>query len=292
MPKRNIIFDSQILNSVQMCALRTDLYFHRNLRVPEPAVPLQTGDLLHQMLEKYYLVLKEMKTELVYSDEAFEKVLAACISFGEEYSAGLSINASEVDEVIKHFTENIRFHRMDGMTVKDVESVFIVPILADDEELGIYYSGKIDLICELPEEGELVVDHKSARRATEPDPLSNQFTGYAYATGIRNVMINRIGFQKTLKPADRFKRPVIRYSKEQIERWRQNTIWWGRQYAFFLDTGQWPENRTSCDKFGGCLFHRICNSATEEARDWIIKSAYVVGETWDPTKNLKEANNE
>src|SRR5688572_8744661 len=101
--KRNIRFDSTILNSVQLCALRTKFYHVDNLRLPQTAVPLETGDLLHKMLEMYYLGVKEHGTALIYSDEDFKAHVEACIAFGEQYSVSLSINTEEVDETIKHF---------------------------------------------------------------------------------------------------------------------------------------------------------------------------------------------
>lgn len=287
MSKVNIIFDSQVLNSIQLCALRTKLYFQDNFRLPQVAEPLETGDLLHKILEKYYLGHKEGGTVLLYSDEAFKTHVDSCITFGEQYSTTLSLTAESTDEVIKHFTENVNFFRMDGMVVEKVESAFIVPLHVEDD-LGIYYSGKIDLIANMPTYGRVLIDHKSQRRATDPDILSNQFTGYSFATGIPNVMINRVGFQKTYTAEKRFTRPVLLYSQDLINRWKTNTIWWGRQYAFFLEFGEWPENRTSCDKYGGCVFQRICGASTDEAREWIKQSAYIIGEKWDPTKALIE----
>lgn len=289
--KKRLIFDSQILNSVQMCAARTDMYFEKNLRPPTPAMPLETGDLFHKMMECYYKNLKEHGTEITYSNENFEKLLETCIEVGQEHSVTLSLQPSEVEEVIYHFTKSCKFHRMDGIIVKDVESAFIVPIY-DGEDLAIYYSGKIDLIANLPNLGDVVIDHKTMRRNSDPEPLSNQFTGYSFATGIKTVVINKVGFQKTLKPEQRFVRPAIFYTEHLWEQWRADTIWWGRQYAFYLETGEWPRNRTSCDKFGGCLFMPICNAATEEARDWLMKTSYVVGEAWDPTAVLKEKEKE
>lgn len=287
MSKRNIIFDSQILNSVQLCALRTKFYFQDNLRLPQIAEPLEAGDLLHKMLEEYYKGIKEHGTALLYSDSDFKAHVDKCISFGEEYSTSLSIMTETVDEVIKHFTENVNFFRMDGITIEEIESAFIVP-LHDDDDLGIYYSGKIDLIATLPTYGRVLIDHKSQRRAMDPDILSNQFTGYAFATGINTVMINRIGFQKTYTAEKRFTRPVLLYSQDLINRWKTNTIWWARQYAFYLEFGEWPENRTSCDKYGSCLFARICGASTDEAREWIIKSAYIIGPEWDPTAHMSK----
>lgn len=285
--KKHIIFDSQILNSVQLCALRTNYYLQKNLRMPEVPVPLETGDLLHKMLECYYLNIKEHGTEVIYDNDNFNKLIDTCVGIGEAHSVTLSLQPSEVEETIFHFTEYTKHTRMDGLVVKEVEQAFISQIY-DSPDLAIYYSGKIDLIADVPNFGDSVIDHKSMRRYQPPEPLSNQFTGYSFCTKIKTVIVNKIGFQKSLKPEDRFKRDPIIYTEDMWFEWQKDTIWWARQYAYFIQFNEWPRNRTSCDKYGGCLFQRICNANNEEAREWLIKTAYVVGEEWDPTAVLNK----
>lgn len=284
--RENIILDSQILNSIQLCAYKTDLAFNQDLRLPIVAEPLESGDLFHKLMECYYSDLRDAGTEITYDNQKFKESIDKAITLGEEYSVNLSIDTKQVSEIIYQFKENITFFRMDGWKILEVEKSFIT-LLYEDENLRIFLTGKIDVIAEVPYVGLSVIDHKTSKRRQEPEPLSNQFTLYSYATGIPDVLINRVGFQKTLAPEERFQRQNLHYTNYQIEHWKENTIWWAKYYYFCLKNNSWPENRTSCDKFGGCQFDKICKSATEEGRENMITSNFIVGPKWDVTGNLK-----
>lgn len=289
--KKNIIFDGSILNEVQLCAARAQFSHELNLRPAEgPATPLEEGDLLHHILENYYNGIKNKGVELLYDNSSFDAFIEQCVSDGETYAVNKNLLPQEVSTVIYQFQEYVKHYRMDGLTIKEVERPFIVPVYEDDE-ITISYTGKIDLIGDAPNFGTSIIDHKKSSRTQVPSSLSNQFTGYSFATGIRMVIVNKIGFQKTLSPEDRFKRYPIFYTDNQIERWKKNTIWWGLQYAFYIENDTWPENRTSCDKYAGCIFTPICEASTQEAREWIMTTRFITGEPWDVTKVLREENN-
>lgn len=288
--RKNIIFDSQILNSVQLCAYKTELTFGKNLQPIQKAEPMEEGDLLHKMFEFYNSKLKE-NPAIVYED-SWENLVKEATELGGRYSVELSLNAAEVDSVIYQFTEYTKFTRMDGVKVLEVEKPFIIELYQDDQ-LGIYYTGKIDRYTETPNFGLVPRDYKKAAQNRRPSSLSNQFTGYAFATwpkdaNIHYVIVDKVGFQKTLPPEERFRSYPLAYTMDMIDDWKENSIWWGKQYAYFLETGTWPKNRTSCDKYGGCIFEDICASATEEARLHKLNTEFIVGEKWDPTKVLRK----
>ena len=174
---------------------------------------------------------------------------------------------------------------MDGWKILEVEKAFISELFKD-EEIGIYLTGKIDVIADVPNYGISVIDHKSSRRSQEVEPLSNQFTLYSWATEIKTIIINKVGFQKTVPPEKRFSRHPLFYTNVQIERWVKNTIWWCKFYAFCLENDSWPENRTSCDKYGGCIYTPICRSATDEGMIAQISNNFIKGKKWDVTEIL------
>ena len=286
--KKNIIFDSQILNCVQLCAQRTQFEFELDLRPPTTPEPFEEGDLLHKMMEAYYLGIKEGGYDLLYSDENFKAHVEYCLELGEKHSVSLDINSAEVAAVLYQFEKYTQHFRMDGWVPLEVERPYIVPVY-DSEDLSIHYCGKIDLIANIPNFGNCVVDHKKAGRTQQPSALSNQFTGYSFATKLPNVWVNKVGFQKTLSEEQRFRRYPLFYTEDSIKRWVRNTIFWGQQYAFYLENDTWPENRTSCDKYSGCIFEPICLSATDEAREYLMRANFVKGDKWDPTAVLKKA---
>lgn len=286
--KVNIVFDSQILNSVQLCALRTKYAFHDDLQPPEKATPLEEGDLLHQMFEVYNLGLIEGNNEEIkYDNEKWPKLVDKAVAHGEEASVTMGLFPAEVSEVIFQFREYCKHNRLDGIKILEVERPFMIE-LYNDEDLRVLYTGKIDRYTDSPNYGLCPRDYKKSKRTETPSALSNQFTGYAYATGSDIVLVDKVGFQKTLTPEERFKTYTMYYTPAAKEEWKQDTIWWARQYAFYITTGTWPRNRTSCDKYSGCIFAKICEAATGEAREHIIKTQYIIGDHWDPTDVLKK----
>lgn len=292
MSRPNIIFDSQVLNAIQLCGYKLWLEFEKHYRPDTVATPFEEGDLLHKMLEMYYLAVKEHGVALLYSNEEFKSFIEKVIAFGEEYAlTNKDLTPEETSAVLYQFQEYTEHYRMDGLTVLEVEKPFIIN-LYEGEELGIYYTGKKDLVANDPEFGIVDIDHKKAARTQRPSSLSNQFTGYAYSNNygveVPYVIVNKVGFQKTLSREERFRRYPLPYSKDQLERWKNNTIYWGKQYAFYIENDTWPENRTSCDKYAGCIFQPHCESVTEEARQHLLNTRFVIGEPWDVTAVLKK----
>lgn len=286
MPRINVIFDSQILNSIQLCAYRTDLMFNKNLQPPVKAAPLEEGDLLHRMLEFQNLVLKAFPS-LPHDNTKWKKLVDAALYYGQRQSATMHLPATECEEVFFQYEKYANFNRMEGVVILEVERPFIIE-LYKDEDIGVYYTGKIDRLTDTPSFGICPRDYKKKGRNEEPLPLSNQFTGYACATESPYVIIDSVGFQKTLTPEDRFRWYPLQYTQHQIDIWKEDTIWWARQLAYFNEEGIWPRNRTSCDKYGKCLYHKICKAATPEAREMLMATDFIVADKWDPTEILKK----
>jgi PD-(D/E)XK nuclease superfamily len=285
--KTNILFDSTILNTLQMCAAKTKFEFEMNLRTLQKAEPLEKGDLLHKILEHYYLQHKEIGARLVLETDLFNKAKQEALEFGERHSMTLSLEQSVIQETMKQTEIYLDHTRMDGWEILAVEEPFIVR-LYDDEDITVNLAGKIDLIINEPQLGSCVADHKSGSRQETPLRLSNQFTAYSYATDIPIVIVNKIGFQKTVPTEQRMRRYPIRYTEYLINKWKANTVWWAQQYAFFLENDTWPENRTSCDKYGGCIYQSICDAGTLEGRDAMIQNRFVVSEPWDVSSFLEK----
>src|SRR5204862_6305778 len=96
-----------------------------------------------------------------------------------------------------------------------------------------------------------IVDHKSSSRRGTPSGLDNQFLGYCWALDVNNLVINKIGFQKTLKNEDKFERHVKSYSKELLDEWRVNSIRSAIElYCSMKDVSELAKQKdyTSCGK--------------------------------------------
>jgi hypothetical protein len=291
---RTICFDSQILTTFQECAEKYYLTFIENLKPAHPVDPLVKGDVMHTGLEAYYRYLKaglagEQSRPLLHT-QAVE--IAAVEMDAKAALNGISLELAE--EVKKATLEYLDFYRNDDLVPLEIEEPFIMVLYeSPKDDLRICYAGKIDLVATASryQWKPVPFDNKSTTRNQTPSGRSNQFFGYTVALDTSQLVVNRIGFQKTLSAAERFKRIPLSYPPEYRQRWVRNTIKWGYKLVFALENQQYEENLSSCDKYSGCAMKPICESINPEAREWVIQSKYITGEKWDPTKllALKEA---
>ena len=142
------------------------------------------------------------------------------------------------------------------------------------------YQGKIDLTIAISNAHLIPIDHKSSSRRGKPEYLSNQFQGYCWLLGVNNIIINKIGFQKTLKDNEKFERHTLSYPPELIEEWRQNAIYWLKKYISDGERNFYPPNFTSCDKYSGCIYEEVCRK-TEEVREYKLSQLFQERPKWD-----------
>lgn len=275
-----ITMDSQILNSIQLCPRLVKLRFVEHLVPNIKADYFETGDLMHELLRIYYTQKKV--------GDPFNKCVDDALAVVPLYTLKMNLSEEDVEETVYQFKEYTNHYRHESWRPLEIEQPFS-KVMYNDNDLVIIYEGKIDLVVEanVPK---LPVDHKTSKRRSETSSLSNQFLGYCWAVDSRNIVIDKIGYQKSLKPGERFERPVISYTKERIEEWVQNTINWAKMLYFHIESDHWPMNLTSCDKFAGCMYNKVCARDPED-RDRIILKEFKV-EKWEPTKSLeKEVTN-
>lgn len=286
---KTICVDSQMLTTFQECGEKFDLTFLQNLRPVHPVEPLVKGDVLHTGLEAYYRYLKAgLQTETSRSVIHSQGIEIAAL----EMDAKAALNGIDLElaEEVKIATlEYLDFYKDDDLVPLEVEEPFVMVLYENPEDdLRICYAGKIDLVATASRYRwePVPFDNKTTSRNQTPSGRSNQFFGYCNALGSSQLVVNRIGFQKTLSKAERFKRITLSYPSEYRERWVRNTIKWVYKLVWALETGRFEENLSSCDKYSGCAMKAICESINPEAREWVIESKYMVGERWDPTKML------
>ena len=303
------VFDSTVENDIQACARKFEFAHVKNWRpLTGKAFALDRGSMLHDMLALYRILLKLMwrngdPTCLTVSEAQFlkeneteakvypwQEIVERSIFLGRTYMATQSenIELDEGEEVIKNFAEYCDFYQNDGWQPIEVEAAFS-KILYESSDLVLVVEGRIDLVTD-SRSGRTVVDSKSASRRSGPILLSNQFICYAWATDVPSVTVDKIGFQKTLKPKERFQRHVLSYPREIKEEWRDWAVYWGKMAVFYIREGIFPPNFTSCDKYGGCIYLPIC-STTPAAREWKASTLFKVGQQWSP-QNVSLAGKE
>ena len=290
---RTIPLDSTILNTTVACGRKVKMEFIDNWRPAEKPEALEKGDLLHQMFAHYYRGKKEGRTK---TDMGHALLIAEAIAKGREAATPMALSQATIEEDIRQFRENILYWQRDGWKILEVEQSFSKVLFErpDDPEwlasggargkegIRILYEGIIDLVVETPSPNMIaVVDHKSASRKSNPVKTSNQFMGYCYCLGYPQIIINRVGFQKTLSPEERFQRLFISYEKELLKEWVQQAVYWAQVLASYIDNNYFPPNFTSCDKYAGCIFQQVCNTIPQ-VRDFKLQSFYYQGEPWSP----------
>jgi hypothetical protein len=268
------------------------------------AAALEKGDLMHKMLEIYYslsynrvraesdtwkLICEDLKTDalkLALELTKREEIIKFAIQVAPIFTAKMDLAPDESDADIYQFQEYCNYYEYEAWNVLAVEEV-ASKILFDSPQVRIIYNGKMDIIAE---KGTMIApwDHKTSSRRSESTSLSNQFIGYAYLLGLNNVVVNKIGFQKSLKPGERFTRDILTIPGSRIAEWADNTIQWVFKLIDSIDEDNWPMNLTSCDKYSGCIFKKICESEPIN-RLYRIEKDYKIGDKWDVAKILEGA---
>lgn len=298
MTQKVLTIDSTILNTFQQCAYKAKLSFKDNVRTVEKAEALESGALMHDMLQVYYsLQLDHFDFETPVWDQirlsglrpegdlkSHQEIKDFAIKCGRFFSTKMNLPVEDSDEVIYHFKEYADYFQHDSWRPLAVEEVG-TKLLFEDENLKVLYTFKIDLIAE---QGRIIApfDHKTSKRRSEPTSLSNQFIGYCYGIGTNNLVVNKIGFQKTLTAQQRFQRYILTIDDARKKEWISNTIWWAREIARAEEENNWPLNLTSCDKYSGCMYTPICESDPDN-RLYKIERDFKIGEAWDPAQKLE-----
>src|ERR1044071_1803398 len=216
-------FDATILNTFQSCARKTKYSFVENLRLPEKEEALERGDLIHKMMEVYYsLQLKhfdfdtEVWKEIIASgiqapislpERKHQTIVDFSVTVGRYFSTKMDLPTEEIEESIYQFREYAKYYEHDSWCPLAVEEV-VLNILFENDDHKFIYNFKVDLVAE---KGNVIspFDHKPSKRRQEQTSLSTQFIGYCYGLGMNNIVVNKIGFQKSLTPQQRFKRYTL-----------------------------------------------------------------------------------
>lgn len=162
-------------------------------------------------------------------------------------------------------------------------------ILYEDDEIRILWKSKLDLIVDT-NQGIYPVDHKTMKQRRDTLSLNNQFMGQCIITRTRNVFINKVGFQTSLKPAEKFQRPPISYTSERLMEWQSETLpYYAKLLLMYHESGHFPPNYSHCEtKYGNCVFAEDVCTANPEMREENLKIHFKVGPEWNPTNEIEE----
>jgi len=157
-------------------------------------------------------------------------------------------------------------------------------VLFEDDEIRILWKAKFDLIVDTNQIGIVSMDHKTFKQRRDKSTLSNQFAGQCALLKSRNVIVNKIGLQTTLKIEERLTREIVSFTADRLSEWRNEILpYWAYQYVQYAESGFWPPNYSHCDTmFGPCMFKSVCE-ANQNMREEVLRNEFMIGPVWDPT---------
>lgn len=283
--KLNIVLDATMFTTYQSCPAKFNYRFNHNYVTEVKAKPLDRGTLIHTGLEHYYAAIKLGKSE---QDTIRAMTMAVNMAVVDS-----DLDALEINRILDVLMEHHEVWYGDDSTknIVSVETPFMYTLFEDDN-IRINMIGKIDLTYHDDKLNSLVVlDHKSYERDFPVSRLNDQFTNYAIATGSDYCVVNRIGFQKSIKPAVKHKRIFLSYDDEFKEQWKRNVVRIVYNYLNDVSDNIWPMNLTSCDKFNRkCEYHDICDTTGDENKIAKLNLHFKVTEPWDVSKSLGISN--
>lgn len=312
--KKNIILDATLLTSLMACPRNTDFRFNHNLQsIKGKSNSLECGSTVHKFCETYYkAIIQGLSRDRAFGfaiidAELYIKGCRSCTDFvptpeqpkpecrhqvnefpglkntpkdSAEYKTGWQFVLDTCDEY--H-----RFWSNDHWVPLEVE-VVKGEVLYEDDETRILWKAKLDLTADT-NQGIFPIDHKTMKQRRDTLSLNNQFMGQCILMRTRNVFINKIGFQKTLKPAEKFIRAPISYSAARLMEWQSETLpFYAKQLLMYAEMGHWPPQFGQCEgKYGNCAFVDVCQS-DPSMREEELKMGFIVGPHWNPTNEVPE----
>jgi hypothetical protein len=188
--------------------------------------------------------------------------------------------------VLQSLEQYFEFYRNDFWVPLEVE-VVKSKILYEDDEIRILWKAKLDWVADT-NQAIYPIDHKTMKRDYNTIKLNNQFIGQCHIMETRNMIINKIGFQKTLEPKEKFEREMKSYPSDILLEWQQETLpYWAKMMLMWTELGFFPANHTNCDnKFGRCKYYDVCE-AERDRREEILQRDFMIGPEWNPS-NLED----
>ena len=311
-PKKNVILDATSLSSLMGCNRYYDLRFnHKFISVKGKSNSLEVGTLIHKVFEVYYkhviaghkrdvaigaaltagmlwvtgcphcALHTEGKPECGHDIDEYPGVTNTA-EFSEGYKVGWRF---ALDTCEQHF----EFYKNDSFIPLACEEVR-GKVLYEDDEIRVLWKAKFDLIIDTNQIGIVSMDHKSFKQRRNKTLLSNQCIGQCHLLGSRNVIINKVGLQSTLKIHDRLTREVVSYSADMLDEWQSETLpYYAYKFIQFTESEYWPPNYSHCDTmFGPCAFKPVCE-ADRNMRQEVLNNEFQLAPIWDPTNPDKES---
>jgi len=317
-PKKNVILDATMMTALMNCARFTELRFGLQLvQIGGKSNSLEVGSIVHKVFEVYYdsLIHRHSKKDAIAlgltAGEMYIKGCQYCTDFTPTAEVSKPICGHPVNEypgvrntppdnqtkpervgwkwALQTCEQYFEHYKNDYWVPLETETVKR-EILFEDNEIRVMWKAKLDLIVDTNQEI-LSVDHKTMKQRRDTISLNNQFIGQCLLMKTRNVVINKVGFQTSLKLEERFTRPIISYSADRLLEWQSEILpYWAYQLLQFSESNYYPPtgHGVNCEtKYGNCIFKEVCES-DRGMREEVLKQEFMVGPKWDIDNLEKE----
>lgn len=186
----------------------------------------------------------------------------------EGYHTGWKFALQTCDEYSK-------FYINDHWMTIDVETER-KSLVYEDEDIRIMLKARFDWIVDT-NQGIYPVDHKTMKQNKDTLSINNQFMIQCILMGTKNVFINKVGLQKTLKPEDKFKRVSVSYTAARLLEFQNYILpYYCKQMLAWKEQGHFPPNYNSCEtKYGKCEFYGVCES-DPDMREEELRNGFMV----------------
>ena len=184
--------------------------------------------------------------------------------------------------VLETMEQYFDFYKNDKWVPLSVEEVK-GRMLYEDDEIRVYWKAKLDLTVKT-NAGIHPVDHKTMSQDRDSSKLHNQFIGQCFIEETRSMIVNKIGFQTSKKPEEKFKRVMHSYSADNLLEWQSEIVpYWAYQFLTYVEGEYYPPRWTNCEnKYGKCAFIDVCTN-DRNMREEVLRQHFRVGRPWDPS---------
>lgn len=295
MSKINIAIDATMLTALMECPRKMDLRINKSMvPISGKANSLECGSLVHAILEWFNksIIAGKSRTDAITigfaaGHEYRDGYKESNLYITDPTETGLINTPEESDKkytgwknVLETMEEYFDHYKNDSWTVLAAEETRSF-IIYEDDDLRILWKAKYDQISDTPT-SILPIDHKTMKQRRDSVSLNNQFMGQCLTLRVRQLMINKIGFQTSLKANEKFTRVFMPYSTDRLAEFANEVVpYYVRMYIAYHNAEYWPPNFTSCDgKYGYCNMKQICEH-DRNTRDEAIRINFIKGKEWD-----------
>jgi len=266
--KKNIILNPSLLSTLMGCPRLSEYSYILNL-IPmgRASKSLIMGLVVHKGLEVYY----QSQIDGESRENSISKAMVRISTMlGEPNYKLEDKDAANTLDTTQQYLEFYKNDHWVPLATEDTRT----EVIYEDDEMRVMWKCRYDLRVDT-NQGILPVDHKTSSYRKDTLSLNNQFMGQCVLDKVRSIIINKIGFQTSLKPAEKFTRVVISYSADRLIEWQEEIIpYYARLFLHYTEMSYFPPNFTHCDKFGICSFKSVCES-NRNMRETELKTNFI-----------------